>query len=697
MAMLKAAGIVGASWVLPVLLLFFVTKKLRRNEIFLGVALNVAYQSLVAAFLHGRVIYGALYLTLVVVLAAILTHLTLKEVPHAGSRPAKFFWRGLAILSAITFFDQLLVLGHQGWAPLFGSGPYFRAPFNNDGERNVILVEALLRGSENPFLAGTSLVYQLLWHHGVAPFVALFEGPERANAVAGATLATGVFGFALLIWALREMSPRFFSRVSGWLLLGALFLCADLYHFGEALLLQGRIGIEADWSWPPYFIHYFPLKLSALLSPQHFLFFVWLSLYLALKTKLRYFFFGLCWIASLPLALFFFPFYWLARPHEWKQHAGALLSAIGLHWVVLGFAPWALFFRKGLQSPRWFDAPPAAWPFFPFVGIAATGLLGLAAVATGILLWKRKGTALLKNWEMGFFLVALPLSHYVYTMTELRRHFSMLAFFVAMLWLARFFPSLSHATKRRLASTVAVIALALHGYFVYCFVEKPNQLDAKIPWQDYLAMREIVRERFSTLPVLAAVHPSALGTVCPPVMEATTSFAGPLSASVHTLIPPDKISPLGKIIVAGDAAPYAERLGYRAILWGPAEEKVWGEKTRRRFIDGRAELARAGSVGLYLLKDKWENEVEKEKRKGGDFAYLLGHRFAVEGWRGEAVEYYQLAIQAEPLHRPAWLELARVVESMGQTQWRHEILQSAIRTVPNFNEAQAMLHSTGEH
>ena len=329
------------------------------------------------------------------------------------------------------------------------------------------------------------------------------------------------------------------------------------------------------------------------------------------------------------------------------------------------------------------------------MGLAVVGLLGIAMVLTGALLWKEKGSSLLKNREGAFFLIALPLSHYVYTMTELRRHFSMLAFFVAVTWLARFFPLLAPRFRQRIAVATALIAVALHAYFLYCFVGKPNQLEATIPWRDYLAMREIVRDRFPNLPVLAAVHPTALGTVCPPVMEATTSFASPLSASVHTLIPQEKISPLGKIIMTGDAAPYGRRLGYRAILWGPAEAKVWGDKTRRRFIDDKGRLATAGAVSLYVLEDGWAASTETEKKKGGDFAYRLGHRFAVEGWRAEAIELYQLALKQEPLHRPAWLELARVVESMGQEKWRRDILQSALAAVPNFKEARDALDSLG--
>jgi len=693
MAMLKAFTLITLAWALPVILLLALNRRLKRADFFTGLALNIAYQSLLAGYLHLKLPFGAFKLGLIVLGAFVLTHLSLRGFSARDRVPKKIWWIGLAALSTFTFFDLFVVLARQGWEPLLGTGPYFRAPFNNDGERNVILIEALLRGTANPFLPHTKLTYQLLWHHAVAPMVALFPGPERFAAVCGAVLASGVTGFSILLWALSQVSPRFFLRPAGWILAAVFLFNADLYHFLESLWVLGKPGIEADWSIPPLFIHYFPLKLTGLLSSQHLFFLVWLSMYLAIRTSLRFFFFGLCWIASPPLFIFFFPFYFLANRVQIPRHALVFVIACLIHTLALGFAPWLLFTRQGVQRPQLWDAAGWTWPLLPFAGFLVVGLLGLVIAITGAALWKQRKLSLAKGWEGAIFFLAIPLSHYVYTMQELRRHFALLAFFAALFWIIRYFPRLTPRLKSRVALSCLVVGAALHGYFLYCFLGKPNQIDVSIPWKDYLAMKETIRNRFPGLSTLAAVHPTALGTICPPIMETTTSFASPLSASVHTILTNDKIAPLKKIILAGDAAPYGKRLGYRAILWGPAEEKVWGEKTRARFIHAKAELAREGSVGLYWLHDSWEPWIEKEKKKGGDAAYRIAHRFAVESWRAEAVEYFHEALRDEPRHRPAWLELARVVEAMGQSQWRKEILSDAVRMVPNFREARDLLNT----
>ena len=689
--MLKAWTLLSFGALAPVLFLLILQKRLRRAEIFVGLGLNLAYQAILAAYLHMRVPYGWLKILLVVTCSIILTHLTLRVSFKRDQIPLRIWVIGFSILGCFCCFDSFLILARQGWEPLLGSGPYFRAPFNNDGERTVILVEALIRGKENPFLVGTPLNYQSLWYHWAALYLAVLPSLHRASAVAGALWSTSVLGSLLILWSFTRVSPRMFFRPWGWIMAGILFLSADSYHFMESLVLGGQAGIEADWSWPPVFIHFFPLKMAALTAPQHFLFLIFLSVFLVVPEFLSYFFYAAAWIASPPLSIFFFPFYFLARRKNAAKFFLVTLVAFLVHQLALGFPPWVLFIRKGIQSPTFWDVSWWAWPLLPVMGALITGVLGIFIFIFIASLWKKFRLDLFRGWEMLVLSLGVALSHYTWTNYELRRHFALVAFLAAAFWICRYFTALSPGKRKALALTAVGPALFLHGYFLYSFMGKPNQLDVSFPWKDYLAMNEILRHEFPGMPVLAGAHPHAIGTICPPAQEATTSFNTPLSAAVHTRLPEELMPTLGKMFIGGDFAPYGGRLGYRAILWGPVEERVWGEKTRRRFIDERGLLARSGTVGLYWLHDSWTPEIRKERGLGGDYEYRIAHRFAVDNWRSEAVEFYREAVQKNPNHRQAWMEMARVIESMGQADWGKKVLRDAIATVPNFKEAQDQL------
>src|SRR5690606_29733465 len=112
--------------------------------------------------------------------------------------------------------------------------------------------------------------------------------------------------------------------------------------------------------------------------------------------------------------------------------------------------------------------------------------------------------------------------------------------------------------------------------------------------------------------------------------EATTSFSAGYHAAVHVRLTPEILDLFTLMQATKETVPFARRLGYRAILWGPVERAVWGESVGKRFLGDK--LAEAGGVALYELRDRWPH--------AGETPFRLGKRLMDAGWRAEALQAF---------------------------------------------------------
>lgn len=703
--MMETALLLWAGWLLPVGLAMGLRGSRNRGDFWVTLSAVIAFQALFAAFFHERIPFGWMKFLLVVALS-FFPALVFISGKRRSRLPGRLWKWGALGFGLFLLVENFAILGSQGWEPLLRAETYFRPPFANDGERHVILVESLLRGNAAPFIPGTTLTYQLLWHHLVAVVAGLFQGPTHYPVVQGALLATLLVGSLVFLWSLTEIFPRAFLRPWAWFVALLAYLHTDLFHIARSLIQDGRWAFEADWSASDNFYRYFSLNLVSLTAPQHQLFFLWLCVFLALvrreKNSLYWspktlFFFMLCWISSSLLAVFFFPFYFVGCwKNYWKRptQLGSIGFGIGLavlvHAVALGFSPIRLFLREGNGSPGLFWVTPGAWYSMPIIWIASSGVIGLAAMI--LICWEvRKGKkARFFGWEWMILGVGLLIFNYVVTMPEFRRHFSMLATFAAGFWVVGLLPELYRSFPRRVWGAVGGSLLGLggclHGYFIYAYVGKPSYVDPKLPWKDYLAVNEIVRTKFRGLPTLGAADKDR-GLDYPPVMEATTSYSAPYHAAVHVQLTPFQLDLAGRMFVTKEFISYGSQLGYQAFVWGPFEELVWGERVKQRYVDEKALLARSGSVSLYRIEDSWRNEIQQAKQGGGAPLLALARKLGKAGWLGEAMDVYQAVLGKNAQQKEVWLELARLVDGLQQWNWKFEILQMAIGANPQFPEA----------
>jgi len=701
--MLQASALCLLAWLVPTGILLRLRRRSTRADFWLALSLVIGFQALAAGFLHERLAYGWAKFLLVVALSVPLTWPFLRGVANEETVPTKLWRRGMLCLAAFLLFENLWVLGSQGWDPLFGSAAYFRPPFNNDGQRHVILVEALLRGTAAPFVPGLTLTYQVLWHHFVAVLAALFPGPSHYPVIQGALLSTGLVGALAIVWSLTELSPRAFLRPVGWIVALVALLHADLFHMARMWIATGHWGLEADWSATTSFFRYFSMNLVWLTAPQHQLFFLWLVVFLAFFRKDAgakfwsakvLFLFTFCWISSSLMAMFFFPFYFVGLWRQFWKRPTQLLSALGgvalaaiLHWLALGFSVVKLFTREGNGKPAFLWVTDGAWQVLPITGIATSGVVGLAALLLlfwEIRHWKRSR---IFGWEWMVFGVGALLLTYGITMPEFRRHFAMLATFAAGYWVIDRLPALYESLPRRTGIAVGggllALAAALHGYFLYSYVGKPSYIDPKIPWHDYLTLNEILRTQYPGIPTLAAVDKDR-GLDYPPVMEATTSFSAPYHAAVHVQLEPRHQDIMGRMFVTKQFMPYGLELGYQAVVWGPFEDLIWGPKVKARFIDETFRLARAGTVGLYRIHDSWSEEIQRARAEGGPSVLAMARKLKENEFRGEAIDLYQASLYYNPQQVDVWLELAATVDPLSQWAWKQEILQRAIEANPRY-------------
>lgn len=685
---------------LPPAILCWSVPRFRRHFFFtfplaLGFSLGVA--GILSAALFSVVPYGWLKFSMVFGGSLALQTLFLSAVCQFSIfREKKFFNAravvALSLLSILVSLDTGFILQKQGYSDVPGK-TYFRPPLHDDTIRHVIVTNSLLRGGDSPLLAGEKYLYQLTWHHLSAVFVSLLpEGDTRYPQIGGISTATAILFSFILMWAFYLLRPAWAMRFwPATLLIILMFTHVDMYHFIASAFEQGKWGIEADWSYAPnsYFryLRHFSLKLIMLTAPQHAVFFLLLTLFLIFDNGYG---FRRTWrplfslLTFLPLFIyspiiagFFFSIYWTfksllvaMRPREFAHIVGVAFLSMAAGWLVhkglYGFWPHALMDRPGTSVLVFFNREWQEVLQVVLGPFGATGVVGLLAYA----LFSRGRRREL--WPYAVVFLGFFVYYVLVTDVEVRRHYSMVVAFGIVFLFAFELPAFAQIRRqlslKRVGLVCAVLAILFHGYFIYSYTGKPSITDPNIPWKDYFALNRLLQSKYPKMPVVGAVDPHGTGIDYPIVQEVTASFSMPLHVAVHTKVPPEKFKTLVKIMNTGDVAPYARRLGYRAIIWGPVEQRFWGEKVKKRFIDESKLMARTGSVALYRLTDKLVDRLDPEAKETAAFYYKAAQTFADERWFPEALGYYYRAIELDPNHVQANMGLGKVLELYGRKE-----------------------------
>ncbi len=612
--------------------------------------------------------------------------------------------------AALATADLVAIFSGQGFAfekgKLFHAGEtYFRPPMNNDLTRHTVIVNSLLRKAEStPFLPNSKYSYQLYWHH----FAALSVGPladwwqPEANypLVMGHVTAVALLFFFMLLWGMHARRPALFE--SRWFAVAMTVLVlahADVIHLIATLATTGSLGIEADWSGSNKPYRNFSAKLMGLTAPQHALFFFFFLGFLERRRWMRdpsakTVFAIPCFVASPVLSLFVFPIWWAGelarlydRPKVMLKRAGecviAGLAGLAAYTIFLRANPVDLVTRPGASGAQFASVPFEQYAYIPILWACTAGFLGLLAP-----LAFRKG-----RWAwpgLAVLLVGLPFFNFVVTAHEIRRHFSMVVAVISAVYLVRAIPRWALGW-RRAVGVAALLSLPLHAYFVYCYLGKPSSLDPAFPWHDYYSMNKILREKFPGATVLAAVQPGSggIGLEKPITMEATTSFSVPFHTAAHTMVSESQMRIFSSIYRSGETLPYGAALGYKYTVWGPVEDRVWGERNRRRFIDGNEPVARAGSVGLYEIRDSLALADAKEPVTR-DLLSAHAETLAKAEYPVEAIETCERLMQTGQGTLPIALQLARLQLQVGDANGSLRIADMILAQDPNQQMALAL-------
>lgn len=619
--------------------------------------------------LHPVMAYGWAKLFIVEIFVTLWVWWILRHVTETGPRiDTRFF----LIAAAALLLDSMIVYLRQGWhfeGFFLGAAPgYFRMPFHEDMMRNVSVVTALMRGSESPMLAGAPLTYQTFWFQFPALCVSLFRPVSYYPLVLGCSLATGWVFFLMVLYTGFRLSPLLFARArfAVPVLLVWLFH-VDLGNLILSLARTGSLAMEADWSMTHVsYFRYLSPKFLSLVGPQHTLFLLFFLTALVFRTRHSKFVVGE--IAATVFALFAGPIlflmgfpllWWYTRPIEWKRVGLTFLVGVAAFGGVYGFPPWWIWIRPGSTGFSW--APDLGWAWaasFPLLPALSLGLLGLALMFTVY----RRGRACLKEvlpW-LGFLLFF----NYVVASPEIGRHATMVAMVVAG-WLLLRWARPWAARERGAWLGFATVAVLGQLFLIYSYTLKPNLLRNDIPWRDYFAMNEVLREQFPGVAVVSTIG-TDLGIAKPVVGEVATSFAQAIDALTHSRVDEARRGLLKLEDREKEILPFARQLGYSAVVWGPAEREIWGERAEKRFIDPKRRLAQVGKVSLYEIHDLILEEHQKQKY--ADYptsATVLGDRLSEAGWRVEAIELYLSALQKDADFAHAHLGLGRTLEALG--------------------------------
>jgi hypothetical protein len=620
--------------ILPVLALVYFHKGFKRKAfIFLpmSIILNYALIGVSSALSFKYIDFGWLKYICVISVSLFFVYLILRYFNVTNLLSFKecydlkwiLFFACVALMAIVANF---YVLNKQGFNFDNPQNSYFRNPFHSDNQRNVIIVNALIRGDGSPFLPGTELAYQVFWHHSTALFVSLMEAPSNYRFVQGVTLATGFILFFVVFWMLYLLRPEFFSNIRISVLFLIIFIThTDIFHLLYSFFFTRGLGTEADGGCRVILFRSFSLNITTLTAPQHTLFLIFLTLYLVIferrkKTHPCYWIhslvFCLCFTASPILSILFFPFFFF---HEWLKlfkkrekkticlfpvkWTGAILLAIVFHWFVLRFSPLDLFLRKGIVDLNLQLTGIGGYLHLPLILIVSAGIPGI--IASIIILYNfvlhnflNKKDVFWAHYSATVLITGSFVANYIITNHEVRRHFSILLSLIVIIYIVRTIPikQVFHKISWISSLVIAVIiACYLTIFLAYCYTSRSNLLNPKINYMDYFSVNKIIKRRYPNQPVMAA-SVSGLGCRLPIVMEVATSFSRIPDIFVHS-----KVSSVQYELLTANKLDM-KRLGYKLILWGPIEKMVWDKKMTEQIFKKQNLLETCGSVQLYRLE-----------------------------------------------------------------------------------------------
>ncbi len=644
---------------LPPLVLVIIKNKIQSYPF--AITLFLGFLTLFSAIFFKIIPFGWLKLFIILIISYLFTYKTIDFCPVYKKLPSKI----LVFLTISVFFlllDNIYIFSRNGWSFdrdfLSRKETYFRPPLNNDIERHLIIVNSLIREKEEtPFLPQSSYAYQIFWHHLASVLIAPFKKDINYKLVAGIVNATGFIFLFIFIWTLILFKPTLYS-LTGFIILLIITFHTDLFHFVISSFL-GKTGIEADGSFPPFFFRAFSSKLIALTAPQHAFFFIFFLAYINTRKffqgRSSFIFLVFSFLASpLMFVIVTIPFMsvcFLLKNTKLSSvffGLGVLLTSIVFHSLILRFNVFRLFFRKGYNQIGIFVDNISYWFLSPIIWIAILGIPGILLTFFIIEKIFIKKTFSFKNPYFVFISVLALVFYYIFDDVELRRHFSITASIFGPLLLVMLLPPMR---KMKVTFFLCLFCSAiLHFYYIYSYTMKPSFLDPKIAWEDYFKLNKIITSKFNDLPILAAVDPFGIGLEKPPVMEVTTSFSLPNHVLAHINVNEKQAASIIKSYLFGIYTLGID-LGYKAILWGPVEERVWGEKVYKRFIEKSELLAEEGAVKLYTLKDSYRSCVKS-------FNIECARLFMNNGWYYEAIEKYYYLIKESPSFS-AYIELVQ--------------------------------------
>lgn len=649
--------------VLPVLGIVY-SRREYRSRAFVYVPVGVTFQlitiGIVAALLHRPLEYGPIKFLLVLFVSTLFVAFLLEKIHRGTFRLTETVHnhRALAILFLLAFagvLDSLLVAGLEG----YHSGEiYFRPPFNSDAQRNVFLINALVRHDGSPFLPGSTILYQLLWYHFGALFVSLFNAETNYGLVSGVAAATSYFFFFIILWAIYSIRPALLWRYSLAVpLLIIAFSHADVFYFLKGLYVAGQPCIVADGSCDSIIgseriYESFSLKHAALISPQHMFFAVALVTYLG-GVQYRPFhpmsqllikhgtgnslwqsrgrvlapIFGrtllvMMFLVSPILSALVLPFFVLyeilvyVRWRQWGETiryllllAGLLVVAVIIYRIAFDESAIRLFQRPyvtGVESGRILKSFIEDWTRIPAIFltpvalVGVLGVLGILVVALMVDALRRKALSIFMAPAVFVLFLAAYYTNFVLGHAEVRRHVSIVLPAIGIIAVAHLLAiSNWRSTLYRVGlSLLAATAMLLHGYYLYSFTFKPSIVSSAIPWRDYFCINGIILDKYRNWPTLAAIGG---GLRFPLVLESTSSYARHDDATTHSRLRDDTSRIIHLNQNGVHVTELAGNLGIRLVVWGPVEDQAWGPQVKEAIVGERRALERCGSVGLYSV------------------------------------------------------------------------------------------------
>ncbi len=545
----------------------------------------------------------------------------------------------ISILAFIANADNFIILSKQGLFDI--EPPYFRPGLVSDPVRNVIIVNALIRGDGSPFLPGSEFSYQLLWYQFAALFAAPFATAQNFRLVSGVTMMQGYLLFFYLFWAVSIMRPglvlRYRSAVFAFVAV-IIAAHADSYNY----FIRGCI--EADGSCGPtgyrYFVRNFSTELATLASPQHVFFLIPLVIFYATNRLLqdrhrtapthRITLFTAMFLSSPIMSAFFLPSYltyhyvFLATKRRYSRLLPTIFEVIAilivgvlLFWGTTRTSPLDLFTRPSSAGlvifPFGMDFQDSIMHLFfslvqiPRIVIWGFGVTGLVAVLLLLVqLYKcAKGNWISTETYHYTFMVlgTMYLFYFIVTHGEIRRHVVILLSPVIVLLILKLLPSWRklHRSIMYLGIfwIVLILSVYLHGVYIYAYTMKPSVLTTEIDWNDYACMNKKIFRHHADKPTLAA---AGGGLIFPPVMEVTSSFAKPEDAYAHSRMPAGGyLITLRQIEDGASPVESAYELGFKNIIWGPLEDAQWSREEKEAVIGDATALETCGKVSLYRI------------------------------------------------------------------------------------------------